>query len=1189
MSTTAHAEGAGSIAVGGDVINSIFVTGGVNQFFVGRYERLAEAYLNPRALYRELRMEHFTGRDWLLRALDDFIAAHDRGYVVIEAEAGMGKTAFMAWLARERGYVHHFVRLMPDADDAGVALRNLSAQLIRAWELQSMAVGGVLPANASRPDFFEEVLYEAALRRDELRPGEPIVLVVDGLNETAAPATHNPLGLPADLPEGVFVVVSQRTVMVPLMVETPRRVLRIRRDAPENLADLKAYTGRLVAEPVLAARLEEAGIEPGEYVRRLVSWSSGVWLVLRYVLAELRSGARAPGDLESLPVGLWHYYARFWSRWQRAHESTWATVDLPLLVTITAAQEPLTLDVLCLLSECPDPERAARLVGDDWRPFLQVDGEGERERYRTLHDSLGEFVAGRVDAGGLTSAERPFVERLAVAQRDAHERIAARYLDAWGGLEASLPALRASMGTGELDGGYGLRHVVHHLAAAETGAALHALLAVEWPRDEAADPGAGSGVSNAWFEAHRARNAYAGYVLDVQRAWAHAERTGALDLELRYALIEASVNSMAGNVPSELLLAQVDDGLLSTEQALELARETTEPRTRAEALATLLPRLTGETRREVVREALASVQLVPDGYWRAGELVRLAPVTGPEHRDDLVAIASNMSRAYDRDISMRFLEAYFENPENVTPGPDPETFFSDPDDPRLFAAQYLRRTAHAVATLLLGTGIDPSEETDLRRHVEASRFVPDPRWRAGLLTVLAGDAPPEARRDILRVALGVALGIGDGEAVDAAQAAIAARLAGAGDVAAALEHTERIDDPEGLARALFAVADRVPPAERRPIALRAVAATEAIADPVARGRVLRDHAAHLAAHLDGDLDGTLASLPPDWRASVRAAVPGAASGDELLDLIASVPGPGRGRVLAELILRLPDSHLDQARDAIGTLDDSEERDHALAVLAPRLPAGADEADAIADAYWRMETRFQVACALAENGRPDEAARIAERVDATPRRAEALAAAGRTEAAFGVADGLRDDPAGRIAVLLRVGARGAGARKVGAREDGAPEERGRDAVAEAVAALDEIAEPRPRAVLTAPVALALAESGRAEEALDLVRSLPGDERAAPLTPLAPIVGPPALDLARTLPDPVARAQVLALLTGHASDVPGHLREVLRALATGTREQLLQAVPDILTGLLETAGPRGLSDLAAAVALVRRWWP
>ena len=579
VEVSVRAEGAGSISVGRDAINSIFVTGGNNQFFIGQFERLQDAYLNPASLYRELQLDAFAGRAWLAAAIDDFVAANDRGWLLIEAEAGMGKTAFIAWVARERRYVHHFVRLMPDADDSGVALRSLAAQLIRAWDLQRIAVGGVLPPNAHRPDFFAELLFQAAAQRDAVRPGEPIVIAVDGLHETVPPAGQNPLGLPADLPPGVYLVATQRTSYVPLTVVTPRGVVRIHPEGAENLADVRSYLHAASADPLLRQRLEAAGVSPAEFVDRLAGWARGMWLVLRYVLAELRSGTRPIDDLSSLPVGLWQYYARFWADWQRSRSEHWSAVDLPLLATLTAVQEPVSLDLLCRLSGSQDVDRAAMLVGDAWRPFLQVPDEAAdgEERYAAFHDTLVEFVGGRVDPASLTTVERSFVRTLARAQRAAHQRIAERYLTAWGGLPDRLPGLYDD--TAMIDDGYGLRQLISHLAAASDDATLHALMELEWPGGNVP---ATAPTSNAWYETHRSRRAFAGYALDVERAWAQAERSSsvpaanqlptgqrALALELRYALMAASVNSVAANVPADLLALLVDNGQFTPYQGLD--------------------------------------------------------------------------------------------------------------------------------------------------------------------------------------------------------------------------------------------------------------------------------------------------------------------------------------------------------------------------------------------------------------------------------------------------------------------------------------------------------------------------------------------------------------------------------------------------------------------------------------------
>jgi hypothetical protein len=51
----------------------------------------------------------------------------------------------------------------------------------------------------------------------------------------------------------------------------------------------------------------------------------------------------------------------------------------------------------------------------------------------------------------------------------------------------------------------------------------------------------------------------------------------------------------------------------------------------------------------------------------------------------------------------------------------------------------------------------------------------------------------------------------------------------------------------------------------------------------------------------------------------------------------------------------------------------------------------------------------------------------------------------------------------------------------------------------------------------------------------------------------------------------------------------VREVLHLLAAGTRAQLVEAIPDLLPGLVELAGSQAPVDMAAAVTAAYRWWP
>ena len=68
--------------------------------------------------------------------------------------------------------------------------------------------------------------------------------------------------------------------------------------------------------------------------------------------------------------GLWQYYARFWQRRAAAHQQDWDTVHLPLLSTLAATQEEMSLERLSVVSGVTDLPSARRLLEEAWNPFL---------------------------------------------------------------------------------------------------------------------------------------------------------------------------------------------------------------------------------------------------------------------------------------------------------------------------------------------------------------------------------------------------------------------------------------------------------------------------------------------------------------------------------------------------------------------------------------------------------------------------------------------------------------------------------------------------------------------------------------------------------------------------------------------------------------------------------------------------
>ena len=79
MTTVGDASGERSIVVGRDVIRSILITGDHNRVFVGDYELLQDAYIEPWSVFQRVDIPSFVGREWLAAEIDSFLATEAAG------------------------------------------------------------------------------------------------------------------------------------------------------------------------------------------------------------------------------------------------------------------------------------------------------------------------------------------------------------------------------------------------------------------------------------------------------------------------------------------------------------------------------------------------------------------------------------------------------------------------------------------------------------------------------------------------------------------------------------------------------------------------------------------------------------------------------------------------------------------------------------------------------------------------------------------------------------------------------------------------------------------------------------------------------------------------------------------------------------------------------------------------------
>jgi hypothetical protein len=198
--------------------------------------------------------------------------------------------------------------------------------------------------------------------------------------------------------------------------------------------------------------------------------------------------------------------------------------------------------------------------------------EGE-PTYR-IHDLMHDMARSLIEEGILESATQTIdcnPQNLSLAHQQFLNRYRDRAIDhRWDGLP---------------NDGYIHRHLTWHMEQANWADEVHALMAMS---DEQG--------RNAWFETCDQIGQPAIFVDDVARGWRLAEETyeqdsdRAIVLQVRYALISATLKSLSIGVSPELLSALVKHGIWSVERAWMFV-ESTEDWQQASALAALIPYL----------------------------------------------------------------------------------------------------------------------------------------------------------------------------------------------------------------------------------------------------------------------------------------------------------------------------------------------------------------------------------------------------------------------------------------------------------------------------------------------------------------------------------------------------------------------------------------------------------------------
>ncbi|TAE66408.1 MAG: ATP-binding protein [Oscillatoriales cyanobacterium] len=332
------------------------------------------------------RTQDFTGRRFVFAAIAEFLQNNRKGYFVLEADPGVGKSSIMAKLVLllKRRCVAHFNSQSQGIARAEQFLENACTQLIRRYQLNYPQ----LPENATRDgNFLSRLLGEVSAKLG----GKKLIIVVDALDEVDLSLQgrgSNVLYLPDALPDNVYFIVSKQPKTLPL---PNHQVFDLMQYSAESLADVKVYIDKRTGNSAsIQSWINRQNLQRELFVAAVAEKSQNNFMYLRYVLNDIDSGKYSDVNLQDLPRELEGYYDKHWARMEMAvKDKELRRRKLKVIYLLTKTRKPVCCDILADFAE--EDALDVQEVLDDWEQFLRRSGDSPPD-YSIYHASFQRFL-----------------------------------------------------------------------------------------------------------------------------------------------------------------------------------------------------------------------------------------------------------------------------------------------------------------------------------------------------------------------------------------------------------------------------------------------------------------------------------------------------------------------------------------------------------------------------------------------------------------------------------------------------------------------------------------------------------------------------------------------------------------------------------------------------------------------------
>jgi hypothetical protein len=338
------------------------------------------------------RTRNFVGREHIFRRINEFIANRPSGYLTIEGDPGMGKSAILAKFVQDTLCLAHFNVRAQGIVSATQFLQNICAQLIAEANLTYSS----LPTEATRDGAFLQKLLQETARK--LGPDQKLIIAIDALDEvdlTSHPSGSNILFLPVNLPDGVYFILTRRQFAVPLYTQAEQEIIDLMSFPAENERDVRIYLNQAVARPKLHQWIDQrSGLSVSSFIDRMVELSELNFMYLRYVLPEIESGQYQEFHINKLPQGLEGYYLSHWKHMGMTAKPL-PRAKIRVVYVLCEARQPVSRSFIAHIAKDTSlqfDDLTVQEVLDEWDQFLHEQEAQAGKLYSMYHASFRDFL-----------------------------------------------------------------------------------------------------------------------------------------------------------------------------------------------------------------------------------------------------------------------------------------------------------------------------------------------------------------------------------------------------------------------------------------------------------------------------------------------------------------------------------------------------------------------------------------------------------------------------------------------------------------------------------------------------------------------------------------------------------------------------------------------------------------------------